>query len=180
MASVSKRQLSERQRLSSYDWMWREYGERFSNRAKRRTALAPSNGVITPFAQAAIDEILVNRIGIMSAAKAVDQSSGHTRGTTPSGPDRGGGPRSADNRSSGSTGGCADGRPRTATHRRPFQCLSGAPTRSHEIFRHAHAIADIAIGDPASNLPQMSIWIKHWPLRAAANYYREHRAKTYY
>jgi len=88
----------------------------------------------------------------MSAAKAVNQSAGHTGGAAPSGANRRGSPRSPDNRSARSAGGCAYGRPGTATHRRPFQCFPGAPTRSHVMFRRAHAQVDIALGGGCPHL----------------------------
>jgi len=145
MAEVSQRQLSERQRVSGYEGTNREHPERIGNQAKHRAALAPTDGVITPLAQATIDEIFINGIAIMSRAKAVDQSAGHARGTPASRPNRRGGPRSSDNRSARRAGSCACGRAGTASHRRPFQRLPGAPTRSHVIFRPAHAQVDIAL-----------------------------------
>ena len=65
----------------------------------------------------------------MSAAKAVDQSVGPTSGTAPSRPDRRGGPRSPDNRSSRRTGGRADHRARAATDGGGFRRFLGAHTR---------------------------------------------------
>ena len=88
----------------------------------------------------------------MSTAKAVEQSASHSRGAAASRPNRRGGPRSPNHSSPRSTGSRTDGRPGTASHRRPFQRLPRTSIRCGVIFRSAHAQVDFALGGGCPHL----------------------------